>query len=56
MTPNILLIASGQQHWNTLVEDRYKITVHYRKPYGELYDLQEDPEAEPLWMPRVAGA
>ena len=37
-------------HMKTLVEDRYKITLHYRQPYGELYDLQEDPgELHNLW-------
>jgi uncharacterized sulfatase len=35
---------------NTYVDDRYKITVYYRQPYGELYDLQEDPgEIHNLW-------
>jgi uncharacterized sulfatase len=37
-------------HMKTLVEDRYKITLHYRRPYGELYDLKEDPgELHNLW-------
>jgi arylsulfatase A-like enzyme len=34
----------------TLVEERYKITVHYNREYGELHDLQEDPdELHNLW-------
>ncbi|HWL54145.1 MAG TPA: sulfatase-like hydrolase/transferase [Chthoniobacteraceae bacterium] len=37
-------------HLKTLVEERYKITLHYNRPYGELYDLQEDPgEIHNLW-------
>lgn len=68
----------------TCVDERYKLTVHFKRPFGELYDLQEDPgelrnlwdvaefaalksdlllkflyasmEAEPLPMPRIAGA
>ena len=37
-------------HMKTLVEGRYKITLHYRRPYGELYDLQDDPcEIRNLW-------
>lgn len=36
---------------NTLVEDRYKITVYYGQDYGELFDLQEDPgEKCNRWM------
>ena len=34
----------------TYINARYKITVHFNKPYGELYDLQEDPgEYMNLW-------
>ena len=34
----------------TYIEDRYKITVHYNRSYGELYDLREDPgELKNLW-------
>jgi uncharacterized sulfatase len=37
-------------HMKTLVENRYKITIHYRRDYGELYDLQTDPgEIRNLW-------
>jgi len=71
-------------HLRTLVSQRYKITIYRGQPYGELFDLEQDPgethnlwddlaavslktglirrmldasmEAEPLWMPRVAGA
>lgn len=28
----------------TLITPRYKMTVHYGRTYGELYDLQEDPD------------
>lgn len=31
-------------HLRTLVTDRYKITVYRSASYGELFDLQEDPE------------
>jgi uncharacterized sulfatase len=34
----------------TYIEKRYKITVHCGKPYGELYDLERDPdEHKNLW-------
>lgn len=34
----------------TYVDTRYKITVHYRREYGAIYDLQEDPdELYNLW-------
>jgi uncharacterized sulfatase len=34
----------------TLVTQRHKLTVHYNRPYGELYDLTEDPgEVVNLW-------
>ncbi len=41
----------------SLVTDRYKITVHMNRDYGELYDLQEDPgELVNLWdHPEAAG-
>jgi uncharacterized sulfatase len=31
-------------HLRTLVTERYKITVYRGAPYGELFDLQEDPD------------
>lgn len=31
-------------HQKTYVDKRYKITVYYNQTYGELFDLQEDPE------------
>jgi arylsulfatase A-like enzyme len=35
---------------NTYVDDRYKITVYFDRPYGELFDLQADPgEVHNLW-------
>ncbi|MHA0858185.1 sulfatase family protein [Paenibacillus sp. CMAA1364] len=37
-------------HQKTYVNDRYKITVYYQQIYGELFDLQEDPqELHNLW-------
>ena len=37
-------------HLKTYVEDRYKLTVYYNRDYGELFDLQEDPnEIHNLW-------
>ena len=30
-------------HVKTYVDARYKLTVYYNQPYGELFDLQEDP-------------
>ena len=47
-------------HMDSYVEDGCKITVHEGKSYGELYDLQNDPEehnnlwAEPEAMPLKA--
>ncbi|MFC5649965.1 sulfatase [Paenibacillus solisilvae] len=37
-------------HQKTYVNDRYKITVYYNQTYGELFDLQSDPqELHNLW-------
>lgn len=37
-------------HQKTYVDQRYKITVYYNQTYGELYDLEEDPqEVNNLW-------
>lgn len=34
----------------TYIEGRYKLTIHFNQSYGELYDLQEDPqELVNLW-------
>ncbi|QQE11882.1 sulfatase-like hydrolase/transferase [Planctomycetota bacterium] len=35
--------AGEHVHLRTLVTDRYKLTVYRNKPWGELFDLQEDP-------------
>ena len=31
-------------HMKTWINERYKLTVYYNHPYGELFDLQSDPE------------
>ncbi len=31
-------------HVKTYVDARYKLTVYYNQPYGELFDLRDDPE------------
>lgn len=37
-------------HQKTFVDERYKITVYYNRTYGEIFDLQEDPqELNNLW-------
>ncbi len=37
-------------HLRTYIDDRYKITVYRDQPYGELFDLEEDPgEVHNLW-------
>ena len=37
-------------HVKTYVDERYKITVYYNRPYGELFDLESDPgEVDNLW-------
>ena len=37
-------------HVKTYVDDRYKLTVYYNRDYGELFDLQADPnELYNLW-------
>ncbi|OXM15390.1 sulfatase family protein [Paenibacillus herberti] len=37
-------------HQKTYVDSRYKITVYYNQTYGEIFDLQEDPqELNNLW-------
>lgn len=37
-------------HQKTYVDERYKITVYYNQTYGEIFDLQEDPqEFHNLW-------
>ncbi len=37
-------------HAKTYVNERYKLTIYFNQPYGELFDLQEDPgEINNLW-------
>ena len=37
-------------HLKTYVDERYKLTVYYGRPYGELFDLGADPhEVNNLW-------
>lgn len=37
-------------HLKTYVNSRYKLTVYYNQPYGELFDLEADPgEVNNLW-------
>ncbi|MBB6733624.1 sulfatase-like hydrolase/transferase [Cohnella zeiphila] len=37
-------------HLKTYVDERFKLTVYYNRTYGELFDLQEDPdEVRNLW-------
>lgn len=37
-------------HLKTYVDERYKLTVYYRREYGELFDLLQDPkELNNLW-------
>lgn len=37
-------------HLKTYVNDRYKLTVYYNQDYGELFDLEKDPEeVNNLW-------
>jgi uncharacterized sulfatase len=31
-------------HLKTYIDERYKITVYYNREYGEIFDLQNDPE------------
>ncbi len=44
-------------HLETYVDDRYKLTVYRGHDYGELFDLQEDPdEVRNLWdVPSASG-
>lgn len=35
---------ASQVHLRTLVTERYKLTVYRGRPWGELFDLQEDPD------------
>lgn len=37
-------------HQRSYIDHRYKITVYYNRPYGELFDLEQDPgEINNLW-------
>jgi arylsulfatase A-like enzyme len=45
-----------KMHLRTLVNERYKLTVYRNRPYGELFDLQEDPEERRnLWNDPAAA-
>jgi 5'(3')-deoxyribonucleotidase len=34
----------------TYINERYKMTIHFKREYGEIYDLHEDPgEYRNLW-------
>lgn len=40
----------GKMNMKTFITDRYKMTVHFNREFGELYDLKEDPsELVNLW-------
>ncbi|HQD40006.1 MAG: sulfatase-like hydrolase/transferase [Firmicutes bacterium] len=42
-------------HAKTYVDERYKLTVYYNQPYGELFDLASDPdEVHNLWAEEKA--
>lgn len=44
-------------HVKTYVDERYKLTVYYNQPYGELFDLREDPgEIRNRWHDPAATA
>ncbi|SDT30902.1 Arylsulfatase A [Paenibacillaceae bacterium GAS479] len=44
-------------HQKTYVDSRYKITVYYNQTYGEIFDLQEDPqELNNLWDDPAAAS
>ena len=37
-------------HMRTYVDERYKLTIYCNRPYGEIFDLQNDPgELDNLW-------
>jgi uncharacterized sulfatase len=41
----------------TYVNERYKLTVYMNRPYGEMFDLREDPgELRNLWDKPECGA
>lgn len=53
-TRDSLLVENRHQptsiHIKTYVDERYKLTVYHNREYGELFDLQEDPqELNNLW-------
>lgn len=44
-------------HLKTLITDRYKMTVYRDRPYGELFDLERDPqERRNLWDDPAAAS
>ncbi|WP_062104524.1 sulfatase family protein [Bacillus niameyensis] len=37
-------------HMKTFIDERYKLTIYYNREFGEIFDLQEDPqELNNLW-------
>jgi arylsulfatase A-like enzyme len=44
-------------HMKTYIDSRYKITVYLHQPYGEIFDLENDPgEVNNLWSDRKLRA
>lgn len=44
-------------HMKTYIDDEYKLTVYYNRPYGEIFDRQNDPnELRNLWADETLRA
>ena len=56
------VIVENDEDWlglrlRTLITDRYKLTVYAGQPFGELFDLLEDPlERHNLWEDPAAAS